>query len=162
MLACFDTERHGHSLFPPLFTPGKGIPLCPSLCPPALHIPLRNLQPPTHLCTPTLTPQSLSSTSFARLDLSTLAFSATGAFTPASQPAVSTRPCMLFSLYLGCQKFIHRDRGCARGQNRFRAECDRRDEEGGGSLHRAAPGQLGKPSTGCLESREPTEQHRKF
>lgn len=28
-LACFDTERHGHSLFPPLFTPGTGIPLSP-------------------------------------------------------------------------------------------------------------------------------------
>lgn len=139
-LACFDTERHGHSLFPPLFTPGTGIPLSP----PTPNPPLRNLQPPTHLCTPHTPQQSLSSTSSARLDLSTLGFAATGAFTPASQPAVSTRPSMLFSLYLGCQKFIHRDQGWAGGQNRSRAECDRRDEEGGGSC--AVPRQVGSGS----------------
>lgn len=59
---------------------------------------------------------------------------------------------MLFSLYLGCQKFIHRDQGWAGGQNRSRAECDRRDEEGGGSC--AVP----RRARSSLESREPTEQ----
>lgn len=143
-LACFDTEQHGHSLFPPLFTPGTGIPLSPPTPnPPAATCNL----PPTY-APPPAPQQSLSSTSSPRLDLSTLGFAATGAFTPASQPAVSTRPSMLFSLYLGCQKFIHRDQGWAGGQNRSRAECDRRDEEGGGSC--AVPRRVGSGSRARL------------
>lgn len=131
-LGCFDTERHGQSLFPSLFTSGTGIPLSPLF--PCNPPPTDSYNPPTHALLPPLPPP---------VRICPLRAAPQGPLHPLHSRRFPLAQACCFHFIWDAKSSFTGIRGGWEGKQVW-AECDRRVEEGGGSY--SAPGQLRKPS----------------